>query len=279
MEGGPGYSSTGTARAYVKLFRGTLRHRELVLVDQRGLGRSKPIDCPDLQRGRGPEFITAPECARRLGERATSYRTSAAADDVDDVRVALGHEAIALYGDSYGTFWAQSYAYRHRDTLSAQVLDGAYPLEGEDPWYPSLPHTGMRSISIACERSEECTGDAGKRLERLVEHLRETGRGVGDLIDAIAEAGSGPNAAKYYVDEAGQALLAGDTKPWRKLTQEFKPAFHHPRFYLRAGELAVSCNDYPMIWDKEASEAERRRQLEEAIRDYDRDAFPPYNPR
>ncbi|MGH2989189.1 MAG: alpha/beta fold hydrolase, partial [Solirubrobacterales bacterium] len=42
---------------------------------------------------------------------------------------------------------------------------------------------------------------------------------------------------------------------------------------------AVSCNDYPMIWDKEASEAERRRQLEEAIRDYDRDAFPPYNPR
>ncbi|MGH2962602.1 MAG: alpha/beta hydrolase [Solirubrobacterales bacterium] len=281
VEGGPGYSSTGTANAYVKLFGNLLRRHELVLVDQRGQGRSELIDCPDLQKGRGPDWLTLPECARRLGDRAMSYRTSAAADDIDDVRRALGLGKIALYGDSYGTFLGQSYAYRHGDTLNALVLDSAYPVEGEDPWYPSLPRTGVRSMSIACERSDECTGDAGRRLERVVDHLRDTGRGVGDLIDAIAEAGSGPDAAKYYldVDEAGQALLAGDPKPWRKLTQEFKPAFHHPRFYLRAGELAVSCNDYPMIWDKEASEAERRRQLEEAIRDYDRDAFPPYNPR
>ena len=32
--------------------------------------------------------------------------------------------------------------------------------------------------------------------------------------------------------------------------------------------MAVSCNDYPMIWDKEASEEERRAQFEEAIRNY-----------
>jgi pimeloyl-ACP methyl ester carboxylesterase len=41
----------------------------------------------------------------------------------------------------------------------------------------------------------------------------------------------------------------------------------------------VGCNDYPMIWDKEASEPERRAQLEEAIREYDPDVLAPFSPR
>ena len=53
-EGGPGYSSTGTATAYVKLFGDLLTHRELVLVDQRGTGLSEPLGCRDLQKGGGP---------------------------------------------------------------------------------------------------------------------------------------------------------------------------------------------------------------------------------
>ncbi|MGH3041594.1 MAG: alpha/beta fold hydrolase, partial [Gaiellaceae bacterium] len=281
-EGGPGYSSSGSVRSYTHLFRGLLKRRELVVVDQRGTGLSEPIDCPDLQQGRGPEFITAPECARRLGERATSYRTAAMADDIDDVRRALSYDEITLYGDSYGSYLAQSYAYRHGNRLNALVLDSTYPVEGEGPWAPSVPRTGIRSISIACERSDECPGDAGKRLERLADHLRDTGRGVGNLIDAIWYAGSGPKAAKYYldVDEAGRALLAGDPKRWRKLAgEEVELASHHPRFYRRATEVAVSCNDYPMFWDKQAPEDERREQLMRAIRDHDRDAFEPFTPR
>ena len=41
----------------------------------------------------------------------------------------------------------------------------------------------------------------------------------------------------------------------------------------------MGCNDYPMIWDKEVDEDQRREQLEQAIRDYDPDAFPPFTPR
>jgi pimeloyl-ACP methyl ester carboxylesterase len=41
----------------------------------------------------------------------------------------------------------------------------------------------------------------------------------------------------------------------------------------------VGCNDYPMIWDKEADEDLRREQLEQAIREYDPDAFKPFTPR
>ena len=117
--------------------------------------------------------MTVAECARRLGDQFISYRTSAAADDIDSVREALGYETIALYGDSYGTFLAQSYAYRHGDRLDALVLDSAYPAFGEDPWYPSLPRTGIRSLGLACDRAPGCDGDAIARLEEGVETLRE----------------------------------------------------------------------------------------------------------
>src|SRR6476646_8056765 len=107
VEGGPGYGSSWTARSYVRLFGSLLRRRELVTVDMRGTGRSSALDCPDLQQGRAPEWIALPACARKLGTRYGSYRTSAAADDINDVRRALGLHRITLYGDSYGTFLAQ----------------------------------------------------------------------------------------------------------------------------------------------------------------------------
>ena len=279
VEGGPGYSSTGTANAFSKLFEPLLRHHDLVLVDQRGQGRSELYDCPDLQRGAGPDWLTLAECARRLGKRFISYRTSAAADDIDDVRAALGYERIALYGDSYGSFLGQSYAYRHGDRLQALVLDSTYPAFGEDPWYPSLPKTAVRSLDIACDRSPDCSGDARTRLGELVDYLRQTRRGTGDLLDVLAKAGYGPPDTYLKIDRVGAKLLEGERGPWHRLVRDEKPGAHHIRSYARAGELVVGCNDYPMIWEKDASEAQRRHQLEQAIRDYDPNAFPPFTPR
>ena len=262
----------------MKLFGPLLRNRELVLVDQRGAGLSEPLECRDLQQGKGPEWLTLGECGRRLGERAGSFRTETMADDIDDVRKALGLDAITLYGDSYGSFLAQSYAYRYGDRLNALVLDSTYVLEGEDP-VVSGPPAERSALDLDRVRALQgvLRGRAAAPRQELVEHLRDTGRGVGGLIDAISLAGEGTFVTDYYldIDRAGQALLAGNPKPWRKLTEEHKPAYHHPRFYRRAGEMVVGCNDYPMIWDKEADEEQRREQLEEAIRDYDPKAFPP----
>jgi pimeloyl-ACP methyl ester carboxylesterase len=276
QEGGPGYSSTGTANAYTKLFGKLLRRRDLVLVDMRGTGLSGPLDCTDLQQGVGPEFITLSQCARELGKRFISYRTSAGADDMDAVRDALGLRRITLYGDSYGTFFGQSYAYRHGERLKALVLDSAYPAKGESPWYGSLIRTGNRALELACRRSPRCSGDAGKRLRRLVAYLRSTGRTVESLMTAFGRAGT----PETYValDRAGAQLRRGNQKPWRRLTRPYKPTSGEAREYSRGEELAVSCNDYPMIWDKAASEPERRRQLERAIRAH-RENFGPFTPR
>ena len=177
------------------LFGDLLETRDLVSVDQRGQGISEHADCPDLQRGFGPDALVLANRAERLGKQFISYRTSAAADDIDWVRQALGFEKIALYGDSYGTFLGQSYAYRHGDKLEALVLDSAYPTFGESASDLSLPKTGVRMIQVACDRSPHCEGDARARLERGAEVLRRHDRTTLQLISALI--GSAYSPASY----------------------------------------------------------------------------------
>jgi pimeloyl-ACP methyl ester carboxylesterase len=279
VEGGPGYASTGTANSYGKLFGPLLDHHELVLVDMRGTGRSGPIRCPDLQLGRAPDWLGLAECARRLGDDWEAYNTGAAAEDLDAVRQALGLGKIALYGDSYGTYLAQSYAFRHPDQLEAVVLDGAYPIRGESPWYPSLITSGNDDLVTACDRSPTCPPGAGRRLTRATRLMRAKGMDVGLLIDAIAGGAYGPPESYLDVDRAVRAMLAGNLNPWHELIRNDTVAYRDRFSYDFPDELVVGCNDYPMIWDREASESERRAQLEQSIRNYDPKAFSPFTPR
>ena len=279
VEGGPGYGSSRTAPSYTNLFGRLLRTRDLLLVDMRGTGRSEPISCPDLNLGRGPDWLTTAQCAHELGRRFISYRTSAAADDVDAVRRAVGLGRIALYGDSYGTFLGQSYAFRHPETLRALVLDSAYPARGESAWYPSIPRTGIRSYVISCDRSPSCPPHPRRRLARLARYLRRNHYGAAPLLDALGGAGYGPPASYLKIDRAGRALMGGDPRAWRKLTVDQRPGYWHPGHYDHADEFAVGCNDYPLLWAKNASEPERRRQLMRAVASYPRSRFAPFTPR
>ena len=278
VEGGPGYGSIGSARGYINTFGDLLDHRELILVDARGTGRSKPIECPDMQSGRATDDIGMAACAEILGDRFDSYRTAAAADDINDVRAALGYDEVEMYGDSYGTYLTQSYAFRHGDTLEALVLDSAYPVRGESPWYPSIWRTGIRGLGIACDRSPSCTGDAEKRLDRIVALLRERRLSVGPLLDAISEAGFSPPESYLRIDRAISDYLAGDESRYDEMTKQGHVGFGPPDGYSVGQELTISCNDYPMVWDKSASWEERRKQLGDAIDAYPKDAFAPFTP-
>lgn len=279
VEGGPGYASTRTEPAYTGLFRGLLRTHPLVLVDMRGTGRSGGLDCKSVQEGRGPELITLGQCARSLGPRFEAFTTAMAADDLNDVRRALGFGRIALYGDSYGTYLGQSYAFRHPDTLRALVLDSAYPARGESAWYPSLPRTGIRAYAISCLRAPACPGNPARRLARLASFLRRKHRGVAPLIDAIAGAAYGPPASYLAIDRAGRALLHGNPNPWRSLTYDNRAGYAHPGHYSHTDELVVGCNDYPMIWSKHSSFRQRMVELERAIRRRNPKPFRPFTPR
>ena len=64
-----------------------------------------------------------------------------AAEDLEQLRRALGLGKIFFYGDSYGTFFGQAYAVRYPGSLRGLILDSAYP--GNDPYYRTLLRPGF----------------------------------------------------------------------------------------------------------------------------------------
>jgi pimeloyl-ACP methyl ester carboxylesterase len=134
LAGGPGLGASTFYATVSTAFTRIRRNHDLVIVDQRGTGRSHPLNCPidEQQLWDASEAETTrvmAECRVRL-ERdhdLSQYSTSVAVQDLDAVRQAMGYQRIALYGSSYGTRVAQHYARRYPDHTRALILDGVVP--------------------------------------------------------------------------------------------------------------------------------------------------------
>jgi pimeloyl-ACP methyl ester carboxylesterase len=113
----------------------------------------------------------------------------------------------------------------------------------------------------------------------MVARLRRRPRGVGPLLDAIAYSGYEPPTRSYLrIDDAISQYLGGNRRPYRRLVAPGSGGYGSYRYYSRGDELTVSCNDYPMLWDKAAGRAERRRQLQARVRGYPSGEFAPFTP-
>jgi pimeloyl-ACP methyl ester carboxylesterase len=134
IAGGPGQS---TVDFYLQLrgaFEQARRERDVILVDQRGTGRSAEgfaCEAPDdlsLDTA-GPDVLARviDACVAELEHDPRFYTTSVAVRDLDAVRAALGIEAWNVYGVSYGTRVAQHYLRQYPEHVRSVVLDGVVP--------------------------------------------------------------------------------------------------------------------------------------------------------
>jgi pimeloyl-ACP methyl ester carboxylesterase len=138
LAGGPGTPGIlmGRIPVYFSLFDKLREVADVILLDQRGSGMSVPnLNCPATPVPTDA-FETAEKwlraysgmsraCAehwRAQGVDLPAYTTEANADDIDDLRQALGAERISLIGHSYGTVLAQAVIRRHNDRLNRVVL-------------------------------------------------------------------------------------------------------------------------------------------------------------
>jgi pimeloyl-ACP methyl ester carboxylesterase len=145
LAGGPGAPGIGMGRVpvYFRLFQQLRTVSDVILVDQRGLGMSSPaLDCPATpvpadvfaSSANWLSVITRKSraCAeewRARGVDVAAYTNDASADDLDELRKALGAERISLIGHSYGTLLAQAAVRRHGKYLDRVVFAGT---EGPD---------------------------------------------------------------------------------------------------------------------------------------------------
>jgi pimeloyl-ACP methyl ester carboxylesterase len=132
LSGGPGgAAASDDAGSALSIFVGANLTRDIVLVDQRGVGRSAPLFCPPPPPFSAEEEAAAflQTCLRSVGRDPRLYTTDPAMDDVDAVRRALGYSKIVLYGGSYGATSAQVYLARHASSVAAAVLDSGTLLD------------------------------------------------------------------------------------------------------------------------------------------------------
>jgi len=135
VTGGPGTSGLAAADGYTEAFDPRIpRHYDIVFFDQRGIGLSEPLQCPDaalafytsshvptVGRAEAEAFAAdsrtfASDCIDETGVDPANlayYGTDQAIEDLEAFRVWLKADQIDLYGESYGTQYVQTYAAAH----------------------------------------------------------------------------------------------------------------------------------------------------------------------
>jgi pimeloyl-ACP methyl ester carboxylesterase len=179
IPGGPGMAATDFYSGVAPAFARIQRDRDIVLVDQRGTGRSNPLVCPlteDMMLQATPEQIAAESarCRSALASRAKVeyYTTSIAVQDLDRVRAALGYRKVNLYGVSYGTRVAQHYLRRFPSRARTVILDGVVPPQLIlGPALAIDAENALTSILGRCARDPACRASFGDPM-RAYRNLR-----------------------------------------------------------------------------------------------------------
>lgn len=174
LAGGPGQSAIETFPAMIPLMTRIHEDRDIVLVDQRGTGKSNPLRCL------GPEDESLTEeqalaklktCPKTLDADLRFYTTEIAMMDLDEVRAALGYETVNLYGASYGTRAALVYLRMFPERVRTVTLDAVV-----DPGFVMFMdaagdgQAALEQFFARCEADEACK-TAFPRLRSEFEQL------------------------------------------------------------------------------------------------------------
>ena len=174
LDGGPGSSAINIARIpdYMRAFMKLREVGDVILLDQRGIGRSKPnlsrlateglpldvfADSDSLLRTYRARVVEAATYFRSQGVDIQAYNTIESAHDVDDLRKALGGEKLNLVGFSYGTHLGLACIRYHGPNLNRVVLIGT---EGPDHTnkLPSTSDTSLKRLATLAAAAPELEG-------------------------------------------------------------------------------------------------------------------------
>ncbi len=187
LQGGPGVSAL-TALSYWASH--PLREqRDIILLDRRGVGLSRPALCPELSAaearvlaadlapgeemaGRSQAALACRDSLRDAGLDFGAWNSRASAHDILDLQTLLGIEQWNVVALSYGTRLALSLLRESKGAgLRSVVLDSVYPT-----WAPSWDTGATDFAAILDVLFETCAQDAdcAARFPRLRERFFQT---------------------------------------------------------------------------------------------------------
>jgi pimeloyl-ACP methyl ester carboxylesterase len=198
--GGPGASGLAVADAYTAAFDPAITEMfDIVFFDPRGVGASGGLDCPeaalayyeaDVRTDTPEQEAAVIEAARTFAEDCVAEMdadewlpylgTAQAIEDLELFRQQVGDEQFWLYGESYGTQFAQAYGMAYPEHLAGLILDGVVDLTLDGVTYyaegtRAFEHA-LQATLDACNADPLCAadvgGDAAATYDRVVESLR-----------------------------------------------------------------------------------------------------------
>nr|WP_226533051.1 alpha/beta fold hydrolase [Microbacterium paraoxydans] len=161
LQGGPGHEAprpfhASTSPAWLD---DALAHYRVVLLDQRGTGRSTPVGDHDLERG-----------AEAVAEHLTHLRADAIVRDCEAVREHLGATTWSVLGQSFGGFTTLAYLSTDASSLEDVFITGGLSAVGRHPDdVYALCYDKMRDASERYYRRFPEHRDAMQRLVELAD--------------------------------------------------------------------------------------------------------------
>jgi len=163
LAGGPGGSAESYLPVLPTVFAGLAARtgREVVILDQRGTGRSTPLlDCGE----RAVDRACVAELRKR-GVRLADFGVDASADDVADLVGALGARRAHVWGQSFGSGLGIVLAHRHPGVLASLTLE-AVDRPRSAITAPTAFTGALRALDVECSRQKACVRRTGGSLAR-----------------------------------------------------------------------------------------------------------------
>ncbi|MBL0347293.1 alpha/beta hydrolase [Candidatus Villigracilis affinis] len=200
--GGPGSAGLASADSYTATMDPAIPEQyDIVFFDQRGVGQSGNLQCVNATaKYYLSDFDTStPEKEAALLETARTFAsecvaemgnpdilpylgTAQAVEDLEIFRQVIGDEKFWLYGESYGTQYAQTYAAAHPDHLAGMILDGTVDLTLSGVEYyvqqTAAFNNALQLTLEACNADDICAetmggGDAIAAYNKLSQRLKQ----------------------------------------------------------------------------------------------------------
>ena len=241
LAGGPGQAAAPLGELLARAIAPALSTRDLLVFDQRGTGRSAPLNCPVFGNVKALESASESAlgalvelCALQIGPARGAFTTQESVEDIESIRHTAGYKKLVLYGTSYGTKVALEYAERYPQHVEALVLDSVVPSSGPNrsrsPTFQAIGSVlGELCSNHACAGiTSNPLGDLARLVARLRKHRlsgsaydgaghrHSVSLGELELLD-ILQAGDLNPALRALLPAAVRSALNGDPDPLLRL--------------------------------------------------------------
>ena len=203
--GGPGGKGITYASTYY-FSSDITKNYDVVFFDQRGVGLSNPLECKNAHAeyflaylntddNIGEEGYDTPEeqqaaiqkaqsfvdkCINEIGidpNKLQFFTTKQVAEDIEIFRQLIGDDTFMLFGVSYGTAVAQTYARSHSEHLDGLILDGTKDttLTGDEIAFSQWEgfNTVLLEVFKACDEDPVCSARMGGSSQAAYDELAQ----------------------------------------------------------------------------------------------------------